>query len=95
MLKVTFEKPKIFGIAGQAKNVLEQKEKSRKKVTPKPWTYKDRLFVLGVLLGTLILGAYFWYKGQRTLPSFDFAKPGSEWYLDFGGFSFQRTIDLD
>ncbi|OGY09416.1 MAG: hypothetical protein A2782_01180 [Candidatus Blackburnbacteria bacterium RIFCSPHIGHO2_01_FULL_43_15b] len=65
------------------KNILDkdgdlaegQKSKKRdrkKKELLKPWTAKDRTIVAASLLITMLLGVYFWHKGQGRLPEFNF-----------------------
>lgn len=49
-----------------------QKRERKKKELPKPWTAKDRIIVIASLLATMLLGVYFWYKGQEKMPEFDF-----------------------
>ena len=85
MLKVTFEKPKI-GIAQEVQNLFKKEGGRKKKEVQKPWTYKERLAVGVILVATLILGVYFWYKGQGSLPQLQF---------NFGGIGFGETIILE
>lgn len=85
MLKVTFEKPKI-GIAQEVQNLFKKEGGRKKKEVQKPWTYKERLVVIAILLATLVLGLYFWYKGQGRLPNFQF---------NMGGFGLGETIILE
>ncbi len=85
MFKVTFEKPKI-GIAQEVQNLFKKEGGRKKKEVQKPWTYKERLLVTTILLVTLVLGLYFWYKGQGKLPSFSF---------NLGGFGLGETIILE
>lgn len=69
--------------AGQADKDGKPKRERRKKEPEKPWTLKDRLIVGGVLLGTMLLAGYFWYRGQGQVPvgtwlNFHFSWPSFE-----------------
>lgn len=75
MLKVTFEAPR-FGVSQEVKNLFKKKERVKKDQPLKFWSHKERLIVGVLLSATILLSAYFWYKGQETLPSFGFAGAG-------------------
>lgn len=86
MLKVTFEKPKI-GIAQEVQNLFKKEGGRKKKEVQKPWTYKERLAVSAILVITIFLGIYFWYRGQGKLPNFP--------SFNLGGVGLGETIILE
>lgn len=65
------EQPK--NLLGSRKTGGEEEEEKpkrerKKKELPRVWTTQDRIIVAGTLLITLLLGIYFWYRGQGTVP---------------------------
>lgn len=69
MLKVSFEAPK-FGVTDEVKNLFKKKERVKKDQPLKFWTHKERVLVGIFLTITILLSAYFWYKGQGKFPAF-------------------------
>ncbi|MEK7521193.1 MAG: hypothetical protein AAB599_00095 [Patescibacteria group bacterium] len=70
--------PKNF-LRGDPEGEDGKGRRERKKKEPeKPWTLKDRLIVVGVLLATVLLAGYFWFKGNNKLPEIKFQAPSFE-----------------
>jgi len=57
----------------QIKRLLKEGPGRKKKIVPRPWTWKDRILVLGLLLLTLSLVLFAWLqsKGSFSLPKID------------------------
>lgn len=91
MLRITFEKPEALRrTQGRLLHPgdVGQKPPKKKKVPPKPWTWKERAIIFCFLLLTLLLSGYFWYRGNGgRLPSLP--------QVDFGVFGFSETVILE
>ena len=81
---------------GKPKNLLKGaesgeklKRERRKKEPEKPWTYKERLIVGGVLIVCFLAGAYFWLRGNGQVPDISWLK------LHFSWPSFEEKIILE
>ena len=89
MLKVSLEPPK-FQIAEEVKKLFKKERRDKKKEGIIIWSFKERLLVTALLLLTVLLSLYFWYKGTGQLPKMNFAFPAIS-----NPFNFSQTIILE
>lgn len=84
MLRLVFDPPK-FGMADEVKNLLKKPPKKKGEL-PKFWTHKERVLVGAILVLTVLLSVYFWYKGQGAMPQLKI--------LEIGGFGLSGTVEV-
>jgi len=88
-LKVSFQKPSF--VDEEVKNLMRKPPKFKKDDLPQPWSHKERLLVVIILVITILGSIYFYYSGQGKTPEFNFSAPS----FNFGGFGINQTITVE